>query len=1023
MSLRSSRFGTALLAFLLVATTLAFAPPSPARAATGDLFISEYVEGSGISKAIEIYNGTGAAVDLSAYSLELYSNGAATANATVALEGTVVDGDVFVIASSGTSTNPAPAEILAVADQIANSVINFNGDDAIVLRKGVAVVDAFGQIGFRPTGEWPGGGVDDTLVRNANVCAGDTDPTDAFSVLETEWDVYPNNTFSFLGSHTANCDGTVNAPVNVVCDDPVVTDQGTEASASLSASDADGTVVDIAATVDPTPSAGTIAIANLAPAASEGETATADLVVDAAVPAGTYQVTISASNDDTDPQASECTQSVTVEGDLPITYIHDIQGTAETSPLVGQTVVVEGVVVGDYEGPSPTLRGFYLQEEDDFPDNDGDPATSEGIFVFNFSNDSVNLGDVVRVQAEVEERFGQTQLGFPDSLTVVSTGATVTASEVQMPFSAADDLEKYEGMLVKFPQTLYVTEFFQLGRFGQIVVSSTDRLSQPTAVAAPGSDASAIQAANDLNRLVIDDADNGQNADPIVFGRGGNELTASNTLRGGDTVTGAVGVMTYTFGGSTTSSPNAYRLRPVGDLSDSGLVPGGVVPEFQPANARPSTSPEVGGSGKVASFNVLNYFVTTSSGLSCGPTGFPQECRGAESTFELDRQRDKLVSALLKIDADVLGLIELENTNGVEPLEDIVDALNAVEGEGTYSYVDTGTIGTDVIKVGVIYQPERATLVGDFAILDSSVDPGFDDDLNRPALAQSFESDGEVFTVVVNHFKSKGCGGATGLNADQGDGQGCYNAARTSAAAAEVAWIASDPTVSEDDDFLILGDLNSYVMEDPINVLADAGYVDLADAFSAGDPYSYVFDGQWGYLDYALASATMASKVTGTEEYHINSDEPNVLDYNTNFKTANQVDILFAPDEFRTSDHDPVVIGYCEAVAPAASAQASPDSIWPPNGKMRSVSVALDVTDANSFTVELVSVTSNEPIVGDVVIVDDTHLRLRAERDDEGPGRTYTITYLATDDCGNSTEFTATVVVPHDQGKLKNKAV
>ncbi len=1011
------RGGSALLAFLLVTTTLAFAPPQlKASAATSDLIISEYIEGSSFNKAVEVYNGTGSTVDLSTYTLELYSNGSATVSQSVALAGLLADGDVYVVAHA--SADPA---ILAHTDLQSSAVINFNGDDAVVLQGSGGVVDSFGQVGVDPGTEWLGGGLDDTLVRMADVCAGDTDPSDAFDA-SLEWEVSAQNTFTFLGSHTANCGGGGNAPVVAVCDSPLVTDEGVSATASLSASDADGTVVDISAVVDPAPASGSIAINNLVPAAAPGDIASADLVVDSSVPAGTYQATITASNNDDPAQTGECVQTVVVHGVLALTPIHTVQGATDTSPFAGQDVAIEGVVVGDYEGIAPTLRGFYVQEQDD--EQDADPATSEGIFVFHGSEDTVSLGDVVRVQGTVAEFQGQTQLGFPDSVEVLSSNEIVTAAVASLPLSTADDLERYEGMLVTFPQTLYVTEFFQLGRFGQVVVSSGDRLLQPTSIAEPGAAAVAIQAANNLNRLIIDDADNGQNQDPIVFGRGGNELTAANTLRGGDTLTGAVGVMTYTWAGNAASG-NAYRLRPVGDLSDSGLVPGGVVPEFQAANPRPSAAPVVGGSGKVASFNVLNYFVTLDAGSNqCGPVGFLQDCRGANSTFELDRQRDKLVSALLQIDADVLGLIELENTTGVEPLDDIVGALNDIAGPGTYDYIETGTIGTDVIKVGIVYQPDRATPVGDFAVLDSSVDPRFDDDLNRPALAQSFVSDDEVFTVVVNHLKSKGCGGDIGLDMDQGDGAGCFNLARTSAAEAEVDWIASDPTNVGDDDFLVLGDLNSYAMEDPIDVFVGAGYIDLGRLFDGDDTYSYVFDGQWGYLDYALASTSMAAKVTGAGEYHINADEPSVLDYNTDFKTANHINILYAPDEFRTSDHDPVVVGYCEAVAPSASATASPSSIWPPNGKMKAVTVTLSVSDANDVIVELVSVTADESInPGDVVIVDDTHFLVRAKRDGSGDGRIYTITYLATDPCGNSTQFSATVEVPHDQGKKNNKPV
>ena len=110
---------------------------------------------------------------------------------------------------------------------------------------------------------------------------------------------------------------------------------------------------------------------------------------------------------------------------------------------------------------------------------------------------------------------------------------------------------------------------------------------------------------------------------------------------------------------------------------------------------------------------------------------------------------------------------------------------------------------------------------------------------------------------------------------------------------------------------LILGDLNSYAKEDPITALEAAGYTNLVDEYLGADAYSYVFDGQWGYLDHALGSAPMRhARSTGVAEYHINADEPSVLDYNTDFKTAEPAcESLYAPDEFRVSDHDPVIVG------------------------------------------------------------------------------------------------------------------
>ena len=575
-----------------------------------------------------------------------------------------------------------------------------------------------------------------------------------------------------------------------------------------------------------------------------------------------------------------------------------IQGTENATPCSGQSVTVEGIVVGDFEGPSPALRGFYVQEE--AADQDTDPLTSEAIFVFNGNNDNVNLGDVVRVTGAAVEFQDQTQISA-SAVTVIGV-ATIAPVDVTLPVPSADYLERYEGMLVRLPQTLYVTEFFQLGRFGQVVLSSGARLRQPTNVVAPGAPALALQAENNLNRIILDDALQNQNPDPIVFARGGQPLSASNTLRGGDTATGIVGVLTFTWAGNSASG-NAYRVRPVNAL-------GGVV-NFEPTNPRPESVPAVGGTLKVASFNVLNYFVTVDNGPDvCGPAQ-NADCRGADSSEEFTRQRTKLLQALLKLDADVFGLIELENTTGAEPLADIVAGLNALVGDGVYGFINTGTIGTDAIKVGLIYKTTTVTPVGDYQILDSEDDPRFLDQFNRPVLAQTFSenSDGEKFTVAVNHLKSKGSGCEAVGDPDLNDGQGNCNGTRTAAAQALVDWLATDPTGSNDSDFLIIGDLNSYAKEDPITAIVNAGYTDLVERFGGADAYGYVFDGQWGYLDHALASPTLDLQVTNVAEYHINADEPSVLDYNTEFKSAGQIESLYAPDEFRTADHDPVLIG------------------------------------------------------------------------------------------------------------------
>ena len=276
-----------------------------------------------------------------------------------------------------------------------------------------------------------------------------------------------------------------------------------------------------------------------------------------------------------------------------------------------------------------------------------------------------------------------------------------------LPFATADFPERYEGMLVRMPQTLSVTEHFQLGRFGQVVVSSGGKLPQPTSIVAPGAPAIAQQTANDLNRLIVDDASQAQNPDPILFGRGGQPLSATNTLRGGDTATDMVGVLTYTWAGNAASG-NAYRLRPINAL-------GGGAPDFQAANPRPAASPAraAGTDVRVAGMNLLNFF-NTFSGCTNGAGGAATDCRGANNQAEFDRQWPKTVAAVGGTRADVIGINEIEN-DGYGPtsaIQFLVDKLNAATAPGTYAFVDvdaeTGQVnaaGTDAIKVGVLYKP------------------------------------------------------------------------------------------------------------------------------------------------------------------------------------------------------------------------------------------------------------------------------------------------------------------------------
>ncbi len=565
----------------------------------------------------------------------------------------------------------------------------------------------------------------------------------------------------------------------------------------------------------------------------------------------------------------------------PATLIHDIQGGGTASSDVGSIREIEGIVTGDFEGGSE-LSGFFMQEED--ADADGDGTTSEGIFVFNSGVGSVSSGDTVRVRGTVAEFFGLTEINNVISVTQCAATGTTAPAAWSLPVAAVGDWEWVEGMEISITQTLYASGNFTQARFGEVDLSIGGPLDNPTNVVAPGAPAIALQDLNNRSRIQLDDASGVQNPLPLPP-----YLGADNTLRTGDTLPGITGNVNFSFG--------TYQIEPTQGIT------------FTRVNTRPGV-PAVGGSMEVAAYNVLNYFTTIdNAGPICGPLG-NQGCRGADTASEFTLQRDKLVTAISELDAEVVGLMEIENHPGDVPTADLVAGLNAATAPGTYAYIATGAIGTDAIRQAILYQPAAVTPLGGFEVLDSTDIPTFDDTRNRPMVVQSFvdNATGGVFTVAVNHLKSKGsnCNGVG--DPDIGDGQGNCNVTRTSAAQAIVDFLATDPTGSGDGDFLIVGDLNAYAQEDPVTTIEAGGYTDLIESLVgsgyAGGAYSFNFFSQSGYLDHGLASSSMASQVSDAAFWHVNADEPSGLDYN-NFNQPG----LQAPDQFRSSDHDPVLVG------------------------------------------------------------------------------------------------------------------
>lgn len=788
-----------------------------AATAQSELIISEYVEGSSYNKALELFNNSSQAADLSQYRIQLFSNGKTTPTATLTLSGSLAAGQTYVITNSRST-----ADLLNKADTT-HGVTNFNGNDVLQLQSsGGQVIDVLGNLG-----DDSHYGQDKTLARLASALS----PSTTFSA--SSWQTLAKDDFSGIGVAPAKTPGNGTG----------YTDCGAKSS-----------------------------------------------------------------------------------------RISSIQGTGSSSTVVGSSQIVQGVVT------RVLYKSYYLQQEVSAEDQQG---ASRAVKVYDPVN-TPSVGDEVYIQGTVAEYYNQTQLqDINSNYKLCASGQMVTPLDVSMPSDG--NFEAYEGMLVNLnPMSgdtgLFVSEIYNLNRFGDMMVSSGSNRVKPTNLYPAGSsEAQQLQAYNDANKIIIGDGDGRQYLPQVGYLT---SLSFNQPARVGSQVTsGLSGIISEAYGD--------YRLLPTDQITlDNNVV------------KRPEkpVAPKAG-ELRLTSFNVLNYFngLPEADGTIDWSRSNLGSSRGANSQAEFDRQTSKIVSALMAINADIIGLVEIENDgwDDQSAVADLVKAMNnsAERPRGKrYAYARTteAFVGSDVIKVALVYNKRAVKPVGDMVALTQYP---FDETTakHRPPVIQTFKekASGKKLTVVVNHFKSKGSSCSSLQDPEDNAGQGNCNRLRVAAAESLGQYLN---THYDRKRVMILGDLNAYAQEDPMLVLTrngtqkaietiqrddsgqysvasssfELGYTDLL-LTESGSPATYVFKGESGMLDYALASQKLKRKVTRAFVWPVNAFELPGLDYNDEFyrsRSGSKVELKTIPDSerqwfdklvdasspYRSSDHDPVVV-------------------------------------------------------------------------------------------------------------------
>jgi 5'-nucleotidase len=645
--------------------------------------------------------------------------------------------------------------------------------------------------------------------------------------------------------------------------------------------------------------------------------------------------------------------------------IAEIQSSGDASPLVGQTVITEGVVTAAY--PTGGFYGYVIQTDGTGSGQDATPGESDAIFVYQPSGAvTATVGDLVKVTGAVSEFSGLTELSVKAADLQDEGPAPIGVTPRAMAYPTTDaGREAHESELIAPTDQFTVTDNYDTNEYGEIGLATGDhQLWQPTDLYNPSIDpagVAAVQADNDARGVVLND---GSSYNYLTSDKNTVMpwLRPDNPVRIGSAATlHEPVILDYRNG--------LWEFQPTQQVTDDGHE----VATFSDTRAANTAPQAVGGDLKLGTFNVENFFPTSAADYEaqennpsactsyndrqgnpidvneCSPNG----PRGAWDATNLDRQLAKEVKAINTMNVDVMSLEEIENSvqfgkDRDDALSKLVDALNAAAGFTRWAYVPSPpasdlppTSEQDVIRTAFIYNPQTVQLVGPSKVLSDESDPGQPFANAREPLAQEFKRKGALdsdgFLVIVNHLKSKGDSSppATGDNAN--GIQGAFNGDRVRQAHALVDFARATAQADGTRKIFLVGDFNSYTQEDPMQVLYQNGFINQP----SDDPQdtSYEFGGMAGSLDHVLANAAAANMVTGRDVWQINAEESVGFEYSRYNYNA---ELLYQDNQFRASDHNPEIVGLSAPFTQQGStvtAKATPATVQKKKGSPR-----IDVT-------------------------------------------------------------------------------